>query len=539
MYLSLIYLPLLGSIVSGFFGRKVGISGAQLITCTCVVITTILAIISFFEVGLNNTSVSVSLFRWVDSESLNVLWKFNFDALTVSMLIPVLIVSSLVHIYSIGYMSHDPRGRVRGKRVYGGKLPNSGELLKLMVPNSSWKTMRGWTNYSGMVTSLKMSENEMDNRGSKSTTLNSMVVKEQRVDGSLSIKPILMDIRCTLRGFERNRGVKLGFNMQQGWNSYVKIPSKLFDLKNFSTHNSTYNSTIINSGVWSGLIDGEGSFSIIVDKNKTRKLGWRVQLKFKIGLHTKDLNLLNQLQQYLGDIGSIHLARSQKIVNYSIDSAEDLNKLIIHLEKYPLLTQKAADFILFKQAVKLVNNKADLTVEGLNQIINIKASMYFGLSNILKSQFDGYIPVEIPVIKPAVILDPNWISGFVSAKGSFDVRIPSTNNKLGYRVQLRFRISQHSRDINLMEKIVEYFGSGRVYKYGAKSAVSLTIVDFTYITETIVPFFNKNPIIGIKLHDYTSWCKIHSLMINRSHLTVEGINSIRKIKSGMNKGRSI
>lgn len=539
MYLSLIYLPLLGSIVSGFFGRKVGISGAQLITCTCVVITTILAIISFFEVGLNNTSVSVSLFRWVDSESLNVLWKFNFDALTVSMLIPVLIVSSLVHIYSIGYMSHDPRGRVRGKRVYGGKLPNSGELLKLMVPNSSWKTMRGWTNYSGTVTSLKMSENEMDNRGSKSTTLNSMVVKEQRVDGSLSIKPILMDIRCTLRGFERNRGVKLGFNMQQGWNSYVKIPSKLFDLKNFSTHNSTYNSTIINSGVWSGLIDGEGSFSIIVDKNKTRKLGWRVQLKFKIGLLRKDVNLLNQLQQYLGDIGSIHLARSPEIVNYSIDSAEDLNKLIIHLEKYPLLTQKAADFILFKQAVKLVNNKAHLTVEGLNQIINIKASMYFGLSNILKSEFDGYIPVEIPVIKPAVILDPNWISGFVSAKGNFDVRIPSTNNKLGYRVQLRFRISQHSRDINIMEKIVEYFGSGRVYKYGAKSAVSLTIVDFTYITETIVPFFNKNPIIGIKLHDYTRWCKIHSLMINRSHLTVEGINSIIKIKSGMNKGRSI
>lgn len=49
---------------------------------------------------------------------------------------------------------------------------------------------------------------------------------------------------------------------------------------------------------------------------------------------------------------------------------------------------------------------------------------------------------------------------------------------------------------------------------------------------------NKNPIIGIKLYDCLDWCKIHSLMINRSHLTVEGINSIRKIKSGMNTGRS-
>ena len=111
MYLSIIYLPLLGSLVSGFFGRKVGVSGAQTITCTCVIITTILAIISFFEIGLNNTPVSISLFRWVDTESLNVLWKFNFDSLTVSMLIPVLIVSSLVHVYSIGYMSHDPHNQ--------------------------------------------------------------------------------------------------------------------------------------------------------------------------------------------------------------------------------------------------------------------------------------------------------------------------------------------------------------------------------------------------------------------------------------------
>jgi NADH-ubiquinone oxidoreductase chain 5 len=111
MYLAIITLPLLGSIVSGFFGRKVGVSGAQLITCLCVIVTTLLAIITFFEVGFNNIPVSISLFRWIDSESLNVLWSFHFDSLTVSMLIPVLIVSSLVHVYSIGYMGHDPHNQ--------------------------------------------------------------------------------------------------------------------------------------------------------------------------------------------------------------------------------------------------------------------------------------------------------------------------------------------------------------------------------------------------------------------------------------------
>nr|AGN48996.1 NADH dehydrogenase subunit 5 [Botrytis cinerea B05.10] len=111
MYLAIITLPLLGSIVAGFLGRKVGVSGAQFITCSSVIVTTLLAIVAFFEVGLNNIPVSINLFRWIDSESLNVLWGFHFDSLTVSMLLPVLIVSSLVHIYSIGYMSHDPHNQ--------------------------------------------------------------------------------------------------------------------------------------------------------------------------------------------------------------------------------------------------------------------------------------------------------------------------------------------------------------------------------------------------------------------------------------------
>jgi NADH-ubiquinone oxidoreductase chain 5 len=63
MYLAIIILPLLGSIASGFFGRKIGIKGAQIITCVCVVITTLLSILAFFEVGLNNIPVSIKLFR--------------------------------------------------------------------------------------------------------------------------------------------------------------------------------------------------------------------------------------------------------------------------------------------------------------------------------------------------------------------------------------------------------------------------------------------------------------------------------------------
>jgi len=63
MYLGLIFFPLLGCVVSGFFGRKVGMNGAQLITCVSVIITTILAILCFSEAGVNNAAVTINLFR--------------------------------------------------------------------------------------------------------------------------------------------------------------------------------------------------------------------------------------------------------------------------------------------------------------------------------------------------------------------------------------------------------------------------------------------------------------------------------------------
>jgi NADH-ubiquinone oxidoreductase chain 5 len=63
MYLIIIILPLLGSIISGFFGRKIGIKGAQLITCSFIIITTLLSILTFIEVGYNNIPVAINIIR--------------------------------------------------------------------------------------------------------------------------------------------------------------------------------------------------------------------------------------------------------------------------------------------------------------------------------------------------------------------------------------------------------------------------------------------------------------------------------------------
>ena len=81
-----------------------------------------------------------------------------------------------------------------------------------------------------------------------------------------------------------------------------------------------------------------------------------------------------------------------------MDSIKDLVKLINHLVKYPLLTQKAWDFLLFKQVVQIISNNAHFTIDGLNLIVNIKATMNWGLSNKLKYQFAEFSPVERPII---------------------------------------------------------------------------------------------------------------------------------------------
>jgi NADH-ubiquinone oxidoreductase chain 5 len=111
MYLSILILPLLGSFVSGFMGRKIGVTGSHLLTCTCLILSSILATIAFYEVGICGSPVSINLLSWIDSEFMSITWEFLFDQLTVSMLIPVLYISSLIHIFSTDYMAEDPHNQ--------------------------------------------------------------------------------------------------------------------------------------------------------------------------------------------------------------------------------------------------------------------------------------------------------------------------------------------------------------------------------------------------------------------------------------------
>jgi NADH-ubiquinone oxidoreductase chain 5 len=108
MYLLVIFLPLIAFLTSICFGRFLLPKGVAFVTCGLVFNSFLGSLVCFFEVGLSRCPAYIKLSPWIDSELFDACWGFQFDSLTVSMCILVTFISSLVHLYSTGYMSHDP-----------------------------------------------------------------------------------------------------------------------------------------------------------------------------------------------------------------------------------------------------------------------------------------------------------------------------------------------------------------------------------------------------------------------------------------------
>ncbi len=108
MEISILFLPLAASIIAGFFGRYIGDRNSEIITSVLVSISAFLSIFVLYQVIINQYEENIVIATWINSGSLDVNWSMMIDPLSAVMLVVVTSVSSLVHIYSIGYMSHDP-----------------------------------------------------------------------------------------------------------------------------------------------------------------------------------------------------------------------------------------------------------------------------------------------------------------------------------------------------------------------------------------------------------------------------------------------
>ena len=104
---AIVLLPLAGAVIAGFFGRLLGDRGAQLVTCCLLGLSAILSIVIFVDVALSGNTRVTEIFTWIDSGDLELSWAVKLDTLSAVMLLVVTVISTLIHVYSIGYMSHD------------------------------------------------------------------------------------------------------------------------------------------------------------------------------------------------------------------------------------------------------------------------------------------------------------------------------------------------------------------------------------------------------------------------------------------------
>lgn len=154
-----------------------------------------------------------------------------------------------------------------------------------------------------------------------------------------------------------------------------------------------------------GIIDAEGSFIIRISESKGSKTGWAVSALFQFSMNIRDKALMEEIKGFFGE-GIISV--DGNVIQFRIKKLGSIIKLVLpHFDKYPLVTQKLADYLLFRQAVMLMKKKRHLTLEGLKEVLSIRASLNTGLSDKQESAFPGIVAVDRPIVVNKVVPDPN------------------------------------------------------------------------------------------------------------------------------------
>lgn len=279
-----------------------------------------------------------------------------------------------------------------------------------------------------------------------------------------------------------------------------------------------------------GLVDSEGSFGVSISKSVSRSLGYAINVSFEIALQASDKHILVKLRDYFG-VGGIYNHGSD-MYRYKVSSIIDLHNVIIpFFDKFPLVTQKKADFYLFKGIISILN-KGPLKPIDLQEVVRIKGVLNRGLSDALKSAFPDTSPYSRPEITFNGIPNPEWVRGFTEGEGCFFVTLAKNSRvKTGVQVTLGFILTQHSRDIHLLEGFESFFGCGKHLLRRNSLAGDFKVSGIKGLTNIIIPFFEKYSLLGTKIISFKRLCLVAEIIEKKGHLTEEGLKQIRDIKS--------
>ena len=140
MYAAIVFLPLLGSVIAGLFGRVIGARPSELVTTGLLFAAAILSAFAFGNVALGGHSYIIPLLPWIHSGDFVADWTVRIDSMTAVMLVVVTGVSSLVHLYSIGYMHEDPHR----PRFFSYLSLFTFAMLMLVTANNFLQLFFGW-----------------------------------------------------------------------------------------------------------------------------------------------------------------------------------------------------------------------------------------------------------------------------------------------------------------------------------------------------------------------------------------------------------
>lgn len=552
MYLAILTLPLLSATVAGFLGRKVGKTGSHLITCSSLVLTALLALVAFYEVGLCQSPVSVKLMSWIDSEFLLVSWGFIYDSLTVSMLLPVLIVSALVHIYSTNYMSEDPHNQ----RFFAYLSMFTFFMLMLVTGDNYLVMFIGWEGVgisSYLLINFWFTRLQANKAAIKALVMNRVGDWGFSIGlwaifwtfGNLdfttvfSLAPFINEELITIISIclliaAMGKSAQIGLHTwlpdaMEGLNRallkfrYMRehpetiwSTQELFLLGKIQmvgqsagnqilsndnvlgssettretlSNNNIDNSLNLNSNFKHWFIGfTEGDGSFIVNKN-----GY---LEFKVTQSSTDAQILFYIKKELG-FGSVRVQdKNNKTHHFRVRDQKGILKLI-HIFNGNLLTERK-------------NNQFKLWLEAFNEAYKMDIQLVQNDNN--------------------PTLDNAWLSGFSDSEGCFTISVIKRSESYN-QVQVRYILSQKN-ELELMTKIAALF-DGKVTYLKSYDGYNMT-VNLSKLHK-VISYFNIYSLKTKKYIDYFNWLKVYKLVVNKDHFNEDGLNRVRDLMNKINK----
>lgn len=310
--------------------------------------------------------------------------------------------------------------------------------------------------------------------------------------------------------------------------------------KNFSTnHGVSSENPLRTYPNWvTGFVDAEGCFSVIIEISES--LNWKVKVSFEINLHEKDSYILYKIQSFFG-VGAIYHRPDRKKSVYRVTNINYIKNIIIpHFTEYPLISKKMQDFLLWSKVVEIILTKDHLTKEGFLKVLSYYASINKGVSKKVLNYYPDISSADKPIINLPEKLNPQWVSGFVGGDGGFSIYVRSANDyALKEKVYCRFHIAQHSKDLELMQMFIQFFGCGKV---DVRSNIRTPRCDFiiqdtSFLLEKVVGHFDLYPLFNLKHEDYLCFKQAILLIKEKKHLTIEGLNKIKSLNLEMNSNR--